>query len=132
MYHLRLCKALSYTGIVSATKEKPDVFVEDKAIADKAIASGYFELVETKTQIEPDTPANASIDRNQLEEMKVDDLKRLAEDMGLDISDLKKKADLIEAIAAEEVKVPAEYSDEGEADFGEGEGSPTMIELQKE
>lgn len=130
MYHLRLCKALSYTGIVSATKEKPDVFVEDKAIADKAIASGYFELVETKAQIEPTTPANASFDRNQLEEMKVDDLKRLAEDMGLNISDLKKKADLIEAITAEEIEVPAEYSDEGEADFGEG--SPTMIELQKE
>ena len=40
MYHLRLIKALSYTGLVSATQKNPDTFTEDKAIADDAVASG--------------------------------------------------------------------------------------------
>ena len=34
-YHLKLVKALSYYGPVKATKEHPDVFVEDEAIADR-------------------------------------------------------------------------------------------------
>lgn len=46
MYHLKLVKGASYTGIVSATAKKPDVFVDSKAKADAAIASGFFELVE--------------------------------------------------------------------------------------
>lgn len=45
MYHLRLIKALSYTGVVEATKQRPDVYVEDKAIADAAVATGYFKLI---------------------------------------------------------------------------------------
>ena len=46
MYHLKLVKALSFTGIVTATKKNPDVFVEDKATADAAVATGYFKLIE--------------------------------------------------------------------------------------
>ena len=49
MYHLKLKKALSYTGIVSATKKKPDVFVKQEKIAKAAIATGYFELIEQET-----------------------------------------------------------------------------------
>ena len=49
MYHLKLKKALSYTGIVSATKKKPDVFVKQEKIAKAAIATGYFELIEEET-----------------------------------------------------------------------------------
>lgn len=45
MFHLRLIKGLSYFGIVSATKKNPDVYTDDKATADKAVASGYFVLV---------------------------------------------------------------------------------------
>lgn len=46
MRHLRLIKGLSYTGPgVQATKAKPDVFLEDDAAADAAIATGYFEEV---------------------------------------------------------------------------------------
>lgn len=126
MYHLRLCKALSYTGVVSATRKEPDVFTEDKAIADKAIASGYFQLVEEAKEM-PET-IKGHFSKRQLEEMKVDELRQLAEDMGIDTSSLKKKAELVEAIAAEEVEAPAQ--DENEVDYGEG--SPTMIELQKE
>ena len=44
-YHLRLVKGLSYCGTIKATKQFPDVYVEDKATADAAIAHGYFKLV---------------------------------------------------------------------------------------
>lgn len=45
MYHLKLCKAKSYMGIVCATQNKPDVYVPEKQQADKLVASGYFVLV---------------------------------------------------------------------------------------
>jgi len=62
MYHLKLIKALSYHGAVTATREKPDVFTEDVTAAMSAIESGYFELVEateadTVTPDEEDTEA---------------------------------------------------------------------------
>ena len=41
-YHLKLVKALSYYGLVEATREHPDVYVEDEATAKAALASGYF------------------------------------------------------------------------------------------
>ena len=50
--------------------------------------------------------------------MKFDDLKRLAEDMGIDTKGLKKKAELVEAISAVEV-IPGE--EENEVDYGEDE-----------
>lgn len=128
MFHLKLIKGLSYTGVVEATKKKPDVFTEDKAIADKAVASGYFKLVGEETPVQH-TPQTAHLDKGQLEEMKYDDLKKLAADMGIDTAGLKKKADLVEAIAAEEV-IPGPTEDENEVDYGEG--SPTMIELQEQ
>lgn len=128
MFHLKLIKGLSYTGVVEATKKKPDVFTEDKAIADKAVASGYFKLVGEENPVQP-TPQTAHLDKGQLEEMKFDDLKKLAADMGIDTAGLKKKADLVEAIAAEEV-IPGPAEDENEVDYGEG--SPTMIELQEQ
>lgn len=129
MYHLRLCKALSYTGIVSATKKEPDVYTEDKAVAEQAVASGYFELV-SEAEKQPKT-IKGYLDKRQLEEMKIDDLKSLAEKLGIDISNLRKKAELVEAIADVEVEAPAQ-DDENEVDYEEDEGSPTMIDLQKE
>ena len=128
MFHLKLIKGLSYTGVVEATKKKPDVFTEDKAIADRAVASGYFKLVGEETP-EQSTPQTAHLDKGQLEEMKFDDLKKLAADMGIETAGLKKKADLVEAIAAVEV-IPGPAEDENEVDYGEG--SPTMIELQEQ
>jgi len=71
VYHLRLNKALSYTGAVSATRENPDVFTDDEATAVAAVASGYFDLIEVPTEPEaapePDTipadgPAEGSAD----------------------------------------------------------------------
>lgn len=127
MYHLRLIKALSYTGLVSATQKNPDTFTEDKAIADDAVASGYFTLIEDEAE-----EAKYHLDKAQLDEMKFDDLKKLAADMGIDITGIKKKADLVDAIAAVEVEPGEPVDDENEVDYGEDAGSPTMIELQEQ
>mgnify|MGYP000008978044 FL=1 len=131
MYHLRLIKALSYTGLVSATQKNPDTFTEDKAIADDAVASGYFTLIEDEAE-EEQQEAKYHLDKAQLDEMKFDDLKKLAVDMGIDITGIKKKADLVDAIAAVEVEPGEPVDDENEVDYGGDAGSPTMIELQEQ
>lgn len=131
-YHLKLTKALSYCGVVKATKKNPDVFVEDKAAADAAVASGYFKLLEIVENMKDESPAQVShLDQSQFEKMKVDDLKKLATDMEIDTTGFKKKADYIEAIVAVEVTPGPENDEEdNEADFGES--SPTMVELQEQ
>lgn len=113
-YHLRLIKGLSYCGVVSATRKQPDVYVEDKAIADAAVASGYFELIGDEELALPETE---HLDNAQLEEMKIDDLRKLAADMGIDTKGFKKKADFVEAIAAVEVTIGNEG--ENKANYGE-------------
>lgn len=133
MYHLKLIKGLSYTGIVKATQKKPDVFVEDKAIADAAIATGYFKLLKNKETPAQEAPVQtAHLDTAQLEEMKVDDLKKLAADMGIDTTGFKRKADYVEAISAVEVTPGPETDGEDENEVDYGEGSPTMIDLQEQ
>ncbi len=133
MYHLRLCKALSYSGVVSATQQQPDVFTEDKATADAAVATGYFALVE-----EEGKQKTRKLDKGQFKDWKMDELKKLAESMGVDVSACKKKQDIIDAICSEEAGYsPKPVDDEDEGDDSddseaEDEGSPTMIELQKE
>jgi len=99
MYHLRLLKGLSYAGAVAATRENPDVFTEDKAVVDAALASGYFALL---AETEP-PGQTAHLDEAQLAEMKLEDLKRLAAAMDVDINGLRSKAEFIAAIAAVEV-----------------------------
>lgn len=133
MYHLRLIKALSYTGLVSATQKNPDTFTEDKAIADDAVASGYFTLIEDGAEeAQEQQETKYHLDKTQLDEMKFDDLKKLAADMGIDITGIKKKADLVDAIAAVEVEPGEPVDDENEVDYGEDTGSPAMIELQEQ
>lgn len=130
-YHLKLIKALSYCGVVTATRQHPDIFVEDKATADAAVATGYFKLLAAEEAAEETPAQTAHLDPAQLEEMKVDDLKQLAADMGVDTTGFKKKADYVAAIAAVEVIPGPETDEEGnEADFGEG--STTMVELQEQ
>ena len=113
MYHLKLCKGLSYSnGRVAATRQRPDVYVDDKATADAAVASGYFRLVEVvEGQEAPDYPPAGEVlghlDPKQLEELTIPDLKKLAGEMGADIKGLKDKAAIIAAIAAVQVSVPA-------------------------
>lgn len=119
MYHIKLIKARSYTGVVFATQKNPDVFVEDKATAAAAVATGYFELVEEII--------TGHLDRDQLEKMKKDDLKKLAADMGIDASGFKKNSDYVDAIIAVNVTTDENSSEEeaseetSEADFGEEE-----------
>lgn len=56
MFHLRLCKGLSYLGIVRATKSEPDVFVPEEEMAKDLVASGYFEMVTSGAEkIQPHT-----------------------------------------------------------------------------
>lgn len=112
MYHLKLCRGLSYcnaSGTVKANRKKPDIFIEDKATADAAVASGYFTLIG-----EVDAPAFpppgevlGHLDPEQLDSMTVPELKKLAADMGVDLKGLTVKADIIAAICAVEVSAPA-------------------------
>lgn len=109
-YHLKLIKGRSYTGFygaVKATRKAPDAFVDDKATADAAVASGYFKLVEGNDE---QGMVTGHLDRAQLESMKLDDLKQLAADLGLDTKGLSKKAEFVEAIAATQVEAPAPTS----------------------
>jgi len=112
MYHLKLCKGLSYYGMcgaLKATKQKPDVFVEDEATANAAVASGFFELVgeEETPGFPPAGEVLGHLDPEQLESMTIPDLKKLAGEMGVDIKGCKDKAAIIKAISAQEVSAPA-------------------------
>ena len=44
MFHLRLCKGLSYMGIVRATKAEPDIYVPEEEKA-KALVNEYLDIV---------------------------------------------------------------------------------------
>lgn len=48
LYHIKLKKAMSYTGIVNATREEPNVYTHDKDIATAAVRSGYFDLIDVE------------------------------------------------------------------------------------
>lgn len=122
MLHLRLIKALSYTGIVEATKDQPDVFVEDKATADIAVASGYFELVGESGDTQ--TPPEAEEPGKTLEEMTVSELETFATYKGVSLKGISKKADIIKKLR-EELSVE---ETENEVDYG----SPTMVGLLNE
>jgi hypothetical protein len=133
-YHLKLRKGLSYCGVVSATKHHPDVFTENGAVADAAVATGYFILVGTEETEE--TAYEASVltgylDQAQLEGMEVKELKAMAMQMGINTKGMKVKKDYIDAITAQEVNAPAsDISGDGENELDYSDGSPTMIELQ--
>lgn len=93
-YHLRLIKGLSYCGIVTATVKNPDVYTEDSNIADKAVNSGYFELVNTDDSEIIDFDDN-NIDFNSY---TVTELKAYANEHNINVSDCKNKAEYVNAI----------------------------------
>ena len=115
-------------GYYTATKERPYVEVDDKAAADAAVSTGLFVLVDEpeedamplKGEYVPEESASGKVhlDTKQLSSMKYDELRRLAEDMGIDVSSIRKKAELVAAIAAEEVEYPED---------GDGEEVPDGI-----
>ena len=115
MYHLRLKKALSYNGVVSATRKNPDVYTEDEAAVNAALASGYFDLVEDTQPA--GNMVKGHLDYDQLiKDFKLDELKDLAAKMEIDTTGLRTKDDYAKAICAVEVEAPA---DGGQADFSE-------------
>lgn len=110
MYHLKLCRGLSYSnGKVMATQRVPDVYVDDQATADAAVASGYFKLVGEQEAMGSPAPGElpGHLDREQLESMTVPELKKLAEEMGVFIKGLKDKGLIIGAILTHEPAAPA-------------------------
>lgn len=59
-YRLKLTKARSYTrGNITATQEKPVVDVEDAETAEALLSSGYFALVSSTPEMEPETDNGA-------------------------------------------------------------------------
>lgn len=131
LYHIKLKKAMSYTGIVNATREEPNVYTRDKDIATAAVRSGYFDLIdveedEAKADSALLTAAgeeaeegsiSAHFDKGYLDSLSITDLKKLAGDLGVDVTKGMKKDDLVAAITAETVTVPA--ADDAQPDFGE-------------
>lgn len=131
LYHIKLKKAMSYTGIVNATREEPNVYTRDKDIATAAVRSGYFDLIDVeKDEAKADsallTAAGeeaeegsipAHFDKGYLDSLSITDLKKLAGDLGVDVTKGMKKDDLVAAITAETVTVPA--ADDAQPDFGE-------------
>lgn len=121
MYHLKLMKALSYSGIVEATKQKPDVFIKDKATTDKIIATGYFTLID----YDGETPAEKTEEKlgKALEEMTISEMETFAAYKDVNLKGITKKADIIAKLKEE----LGEEETENEVDYG----SPTMTELQE-
>ena len=120
-YRIKLTgNVLSYRGWgKTATKRDPVVEVDTWAAVEEAVASGCFVLLDEpaekkpeKEQAEPTEEKTGTLDPEQLSTMKFDDLKRLAEDMGIDVSGIRKKTDLVAAIAAVEV----EYAEDDDSE----------------
>ena len=124
MYHLKLIKSLSYHGIVKATKENPDVLTDDKAVADPAVATGFFELVESPAQqtSQPEAEPEESEPGKTLEEMTVAEIETFATYYGVSLKGINTKAKKIAHLR------------ETLGDKAAGAvtyGSPTMVELEE-
>lgn len=128
MYHLKLIKSLSYHGIVKATKENPDVYTDDEAVANAAVATGFFELVATPAQedaqpsLEPEAEPEESEQGKTLEEMTVSEIETFATYHGVSLKGINTKAKKIARLR------------ETLGDKAAGAvtyGSPTMVELEE-
>ena len=126
MYRIKLIKALSYSGLVTATAASPYVDIEDDETAEKVLATGYFEtvFVESKTLESTEEDADYHYSGKTLDEMNVSELETFATYKGISLKGIKKKDSIIsklrEELAAEELEGIIEY------------GSPTIVELQGE
>ena len=129
MVHIRLIKGRSYTGDINATSTKPDVYVDDEAIANRAVASGFFKIITSETPESPIVKADeestpGGYGGKPLDEMNKSELETFATYRDVNIKGCKSKADIIDKLR--EVLDPSEL--EGEIWYG----SPTIQELQKE
>ena len=96
MYHLRLCKGLSYSGVVSATKQAPDVFVEDEKTALAAVNTGYFKLVEGGDIVPPPVIPTGTI--TPLDVMTVQQLKEYSKEKNIDLAGASTKPEILDCI----------------------------------
>lgn len=78
---------MSYNGVVAATKKNPCVTTEDKNIADKAVATGYFIIDETIDDAE-----------SHFDKLTIPELKKYAEENNIDIKGASIKSEIIKAI----------------------------------
>ncbi len=153
MYHLKLTMGRSYNnGTISATREKPDVFTDDKIAAANAVASGFFRLVgedmgtpldntpddetgtplddtpddETETVLD-DTPEDEFVEyegiHTPLNCLNKSRLETLAAYLDISLKDASKKEEYVQIITA---ALGRDYVTDSEL-----AGSPTMTELQK-
>lgn len=119
MYHLRLIKGLSYSGAVSATKDRPDVFVEDENKYQIALQSGYFEeITDVRAKTDENSGQKTVQEENEfaaddgetkktydtLSNMNATELKAYASLNGINISGMTRKGEILEAIKAAEKK----------------------------
>ncbi|MCM1227692.1 MAG: hypothetical protein NC320_09805 [Clostridium sp.] len=127
MYHIKLSKGLSYRGIVSATKQKPDVFTEDEDIYKKALATGYFEDVSGSEEEESDNSeyekTSHAYGGKSLDEMNTSELETFAAYKNVSLKGIRKRDAMIDKLREE---LPAEEL-EGVIEYG----SPAMTELQQ-
>ena len=127
MITLKLIKGLSYTGWVNATKKNPYVTVEDEAIAEKAVASGYFEIVSSVPAQEPAEAAEAAEPEpayggKTLAEMTKSEIETFATYKNVSLKGITKKTAMIAALK----KALPDEDLSGEIKYG----SPTIVELQ--
>ena len=87
----------------------PQWLVHLLAAGRKAVEKGAEELAVDVIK-KDDGSTVAHLNKTQLEEMSVENLKQLAKDMGLTVEEETSKADLIEQISAVPLKVPNENS----------------------
>ena len=113
MYRVKLIKGRSYTGAIRATQDEPFVDVEDKAIAEAAVATGYFELI--------DAEGGDDNGVTDISKMTVPQLEQYAKDNNIDLGGATRKADIIKAIEAAQSEGGDDNGDDnnGSADFGE-------------
>ena len=84
MTHLKLTKGLSYMGYgITATRQAPDVFVEDEAVASSLLDTGYFSEGDGTTTA-PKAPATGTIEA--IDTMGVTKLRSYAKERGLDLT----------------------------------------------
>lgn len=132
MAKLKLIKGLSYSGIISATKKKPYVEVDDEATVQAAVATGYFEVVDAEASQPVEEPETAEVLAEEpmqyggkpLNEMNKSELETFAAYRDVDIKGANTKAAIIKKLRA---ALPASEL-EGDIYYG----SPTMVELQDE
>lgn len=100
-YHLKLVKGLSYHGVIFATVKNPDVYTDDKAIADKAVSSGYF-VLENDVNDDSifDTKELTAADENieDISCLTIRELKTYAKEHNIDVSHCENRADYVNAI----------------------------------